>query len=66
MPWIFMSMQIDVSDLADQLAYELDREDLLYFVLALEERASDLDFTKELRDRLNEIIAECEAEEEAV
>lgn len=66
MYWIRMSMQVDASDLADDLAYGLDREDLLDFVLAVEEQVADLEFTKELRDRLNEIIAECEAEEEAV
>jgi hypothetical protein len=64
---IRLSAEVDTNDVAESIVndYEMTRDNyrgLLQFVVDIDDYVCDLQFTKALRDRLTEIIAECEAE----
>ncbi len=51
-----LHVKIDLSELAHEIAYELSDDDIMKFILQLEENVMDWRFTKRLRDKLSELI----------
>lgn len=65
---IEVGAEIHSSDIASAMsrAYEMTRDDyagLLEFILEIDEGVCDLQFTIALRDKLSEVIAECQEED---
>lgn len=56
-----LHVNIDVSELAREIASVMSDEDIMEFILQIEENVMDWRFTTELRDKLSELLA---AEEE--
>lgn len=59
-----LHVKIDMSELAHEIAYELSDDDIMKFILHLEENVMDWRFTKRLRDKLTEMIDTAEEEGE--
>lgn len=55
-----VNVSVDIEDLAGTLACTLTEDELLKFVLALDEVYCDLNFTKKLAKKLKKIIKRCE------
>ena len=51
-----LHVKIDVTELAHEITCELSDDDIMEFILQLEENVMDWRFTKKLRDKLSEII----------
>ena len=56
-----LHVNIDASELAREIVSVLNDDDILEFILEIEENVMDWRFTKRLRDKLSELLA---AEEE--
>ena len=56
-----LHVNIDASELAREIVSVLNDDDILEFILEIEENVMDWRFTKRLRDKLTELLA---AEEE--
>jgi len=56
-----LRVNIDVSELAREIVSVMNDDDILEFILEIEENVMDWRFTKRLRDKLSELLA---AEEE--
>ena len=56
-----LHVNIDASELAREIVSVMNDDDILEFILEIEENVMDWRFTKRLRDRLSELLA---AEEE--
>ena len=56
-----LHVNIDVSELAREIVSVMNDDDILEFILEIEENVMDWRFTKRLRDKLSELLA---AEEE--
>lgn len=59
-----LHVKIDISELAHEIAYELSDDDIMKFILQLEENVMDWRFTKRLRDKLSELLVTAEEEGE--
>ena len=53
---IVAQQSVDLEDLADYLAVNVANDDLLEFILRIDEVVCDLHFTKELHKTLGEVI----------
>jgi len=56
-----LHVNIDVSELAREIASVMSDEDIMEFILQIDENVMDWRFTTELRDKLSELLV---AEEE--
>ena len=56
-----LHVNIDASELAREIVSVMNDDDILEFILEIEENVMDWHFTKRLRDKLSELLA---AEEE--
>lgn len=56
-----LHVNIDASELAREIVSVMNDDDILEFILEIEENVMDWRFTKRLRDKLSELLA---AEEE--
>ena len=56
-----LHVNIDASELAREIVSVMNDDDILEFILEIEENVMDWSFTKRLRDKLSELLA---AEEE--
>lgn len=54
---------VRLSNLALNLSYDVDPDELIEFILDIDARVADLQFSKNLRDKLNEIIEREETDE---
>lgn len=59
---VSVMLDVDVAALAEELAFNIPSDKLVDFVLEMDAHLCELSFTKELRDRLTQVIDECEAE----
>jgi hypothetical protein len=59
--FILRNVSIDLADLTEQVVDRIGRAGALDFILALDESAADYDFTRTLRDKLNEALAKEDA-----
>ncbi len=59
---VSVMLDVDVEALAEELAFNIPSDKLVDFVLVIDAHIAELSFTKELRDRLTQVIDECEAE----
>lgn len=57
-----LQIEVSLEDLAESLADEVGDTDLVDFILAIDDRCADLDFTKRLRNALQDRVT---AEESA-
>lgn len=62
---INLRLPVDPEELAAELTGEMDHEELLRFVLHIDEYTADLDFTKKLVKKLNKVIKKEKEVEEA-
>lgn len=53
---LYVNVNIDVNELVNQLTCELSQDDIMEFILQLEENVMDWRFTKKLRDKLSEML----------
>jgi hypothetical protein len=53
-----MGLDLDLDNLAESLAFSVSYEKLIDFVLELDGRVADWDFTRELHKRLGEELSE--------
>lgn len=53
---LHVNVNIDVNELVNQLTCELSEDDIMEFILQLEENVMDWRFTKRLRDKLSEML----------
>lgn len=51
-----LNFEFDLSELAYQITVEMDDDDIMEFILQIEEHVMDWRFTKKLRDKLSEMI----------
>lgn len=64
--FVLRGVHLSLSDLAEQVVDHTGRAGALEFILALDESAADYDFTRTLRDKLNEALAKEDAAAEKV
>lgn len=53
---LHVNVNIDVDELVNQLTRELSEDDIMEFILQIEENVMDWRFTKKLRDKLSEML----------
>lgn len=59
-----LHVKVDVSELAYEITSEMSDDDIMEFILQIEENVMDWRFTKKLRDKLSEMINTAEEEGE--
>lgn len=62
---ISLRLPVDPDELAAELSGEMDHEQLIEFILHIDEYTADLDFTKKLVKKLNKVIKKEKEVEEA-
>lgn len=53
-----LHVNIDASELAREIVSVMNDDDILEFILEIEENVMDWRFTKRLRDKLSELLAD--------